>query len=295
VVYAWLLEANVYTTAALLLWPWRRTSLVLSERGTANPRNRVGYRLVASVLARRAQALVANSPAGVSFMRTMGVPEGKLRLVPNGVPTARAAADPARVAALREELRLPARAKLVLNAGRLFAQKDHATLLRAFRQVRQEQPEAVLAIAGAGDLRASLEALTQDLGLGDSVRWLSERDDVPDLLALAELAVLSSADGEGLSNFLIEALLAGRRVVGTDVGSTADIIAGTDGVLVPSRAPECLAEAMVRALSEGDSASAQAARRASAHERFGEDAYVRKSERALMEALGEAPSKDRYV
>ena len=68
-----------------------------------------------------------------------------------------------------EEAGIPAGAPLVLAIGRLIEQKDHATLLDAFAQVRREQPDARLAILGWGRLETETRARVHALGLEDAV------------------------------------------------------------------------------------------------------------------------------
>jgi glycosyltransferase involved in cell wall biosynthesis len=132
-------------------------------------------------------------------------------------------------------------------------------LLPAMRLLLDRWPTARLLIAGAGDT-AELEALAVSNGIGDAVMVLGERGDVPDLLAVADLAVLSSHN-EGRPLALLEYMEAGKPIVATRVGGVPEIIDhGVHGVLVPPGSPEALAEAVDELLGHPERAAAMGAR-----------------------------------
>ena len=88
------------------------------------------------------------------------------------------------------------------------------------------------------------------LGVADRVRWLGHRDDVPALLAAADLFVLPSLN-EGLPLAAMEAMLAGVPIVATDAGGTGEIVRdGVTGVLVPPGDPHALSAAIQALLSD---------------------------------------------
>src|SRR5262249_20308544 len=84
-------------------------------------------------------------------------------------------------------------------------------------------------------------------GLGDAVRLVGERRDIPALLAACDVAALSSAFGEGCPNVVGEAMACGVPIVVTDVGDTREMV-GRFGRVVPRREPEALAAALVEML-----------------------------------------------
>ncbi|MCK4511683.1 glycosyltransferase, partial [bacterium] len=104
----------------------------------------------------------------------------------------------------------------------------------------------VFLIAGGGVLEGDLVSAASALGLGDQVRFLGERGDVPLLLRRADIMVNSSA-WEGLPITILEAMAAGIPTVATDVGGTAEVISDGDcGLVVPSKDPESLAAAILK-------------------------------------------------
>lgn len=164
--------------------------------------------------------------------------------VRNGVPDPDARRDPvAARARVRAELGCTDTDVLVVQIAVARPGKGHATLLDAMRLLRDapERGRVMLAVAGDGPLRAGLAAGAADLG--DRVRFLGHRDDVPDLLAAADIVAHPSAF-EALPTALIEALAAGRPVVATEVGGIPEVVTPDTGVYVPVADPPALAAAI---------------------------------------------------
>jgi glycosyltransferase involved in cell wall biosynthesis len=122
-------------------------------------------------------------------------------------------------------------------------QKGYPDLLEAFAVIRRRFSSAVLLIAGDGPQGAELEARRASLGLEDSVHLLGARDDVPELLAAADVFVTASR-WEGLPVAVLEAMAAGLPVVATAVGDVPNVLAEGAGVTVPPRDPAALAAAV---------------------------------------------------
>jgi glycosyltransferase involved in cell wall biosynthesis len=187
------------------------------------------------LVARRASVVLAASEDLVERARGLGA--GDVRLAPVAapplLPTGR---DPG--------LGRP----LVLAVGRLHPQKGYDVLLAA----RSAWPEAVVAVAGNGPLAASLQAEAPD------VRWLGRRDDVADLLAVADVVVLPSL-WEARSLTAQEVLRAGRPLVASAVGGLPELV-GDGAVQVPPGDADALAAAVRRLLDDPAAAAALAAR-----------------------------------
>jgi len=136
---------------------------------------------------------------------------------------------------------------VILAVGRLVKVKDHATLLRAFAQVKERKP-ARLVILGEGPERPQLEALAEQLHVDADVSLPGFVENPFAYMARATVFVQSSA-WEGLPNALIQALACGCPVVSTDCqGGAREVLGGGRfGRLVPSRDPSALADALVEA------------------------------------------------
>jgi glycosyltransferase involved in cell wall biosynthesis len=106
--------------------------------------------------------------------------------------------------------------------------------LRAAEIVLRKHPDAGFVIAGEGGLMEDLRQMSRDLGIDDSVYFIGRCRQVPELLSLAEVGVLSSK-AEGFSNSILEYMAAGKPVVATNVGGAAEaIVEGETGYLVES-------------------------------------------------------------
>jgi len=124
---------------------------------------------------------------------------------------------------LRQALGIPEGNKVVVVLARLVEQKKHTRLLQALEMCRNELPPVSVLFVGDGKLRGELECEVETRHLGDMVSFAGHRNDIPQILALSDLSVLTS-DREGFSNTIIESLAAGVPVVATDVGGNSEAI-----------------------------------------------------------------------
>jgi glycosyltransferase involved in cell wall biosynthesis len=228
------------------------TAAVTLARATRRPKPAVvtvfhgvaasDYRASALVLSFAPSALVTVSEAIARRLEAAGLSRQKPVVIPNAVSAPRM---PPRAEA-REALGLPSDALVALCAARLVDQKRHDVLLRAWQRLPSE---CMLLIAGDGPNRAALEGLSEELQLGERVRILGSRGDVPRLLAAADVATLAS-DWEGLPIFVLEAMAAGRPVVATEVDGLVEVLRDGGGILVPPRSPAELAAALSHLLQD---------------------------------------------
>jgi glycosyltransferase involved in cell wall biosynthesis len=216
-------------------------------------------------LHRRMDAVLANSAAVAAELRAEGAPPDRLHVIANGLVFA-AGGDRA---ATRAALGLAPDTLAIVVVANLIAYKGHADLLAALAAARARLPGSwVLLCVGRDDgIGADLAARAEAAGLAAQVRFLGQRDDVPDLLAASDIAVSASHE-EGSSNAVLEAMAAGLGVVATDAGGNAEAIRpGIDGLLVPPRDPAALGAALVALAGDaglrarlGDAARARATR-----------------------------------
>lgn len=143
--------------------------------------------------------------------------------------------------------------KVVLAVGRLNEQKDYPNLIHAIALLKERGVSGFQVwIVGEGNLRSQLERLIQDLGLKQDIRLLGVRNDVPELMAIADIFVLSSKF-EGLPTVLIEAMACEKFIVATNCGGSAEIL-GNTGILVPPQNSRLLAQAIEKALNLSEEA-----------------------------------------
>jgi glycosyltransferase involved in cell wall biosynthesis len=118
-----------------------------------------------------------------------------------------------------------------LQASALRPEKNHELFLRVAARVRQSVPEARFLVVGDGARREELESLAGELGLQGAVLFLGTRSDIPELLALLDLMVLTS-HMEANPVSILEALACGKPVVAPRVGSIPEAVAdGETGLL----------------------------------------------------------------
>jgi glycosyltransferase involved in cell wall biosynthesis len=189
-----------------------------------------------------AHAVVANSNAAADLLRREGVPAARVQLIRNGVDLEACGADRLRYTA--------APVRRVITVANLRPEKGHDTLLEAAALVVARHPDAQFEIVGDGPLRATLERQVTTRGLGQRVRFLGERQDVPSLLASSDLFVLPSRS-EACPNAVLEAMAAGLPIVACNVGGVPELIeSGVTGMLVEPDAPERLANTVVSLMNE---------------------------------------------
>lgn len=231
----------------------------------------------ANLLARRTAAVAVEAFVAVSdgtAAQARSAHEcaaGKLTTIVNGIDVARFVPDAAARARWRAAWGLAdgtAEACVVMSVGRLDANKDHAMLLAAVAALPAALAARVrVVLIGEGPRHGALVAQAAALGLADRVRLLGRRDDVPELLAAADLFALTSRS-EGLPLAVAEAMACGLPVVGTDVGGMRDVV-GACGALVPSQDVAALTAALTRLLvDDGLRATLGVAARARAVDQF---------------------------
>lgn len=152
---------------------------------------------------------------------------------------------------------------IILGVGRLIEQKGFSDLIKAFAKIQTSRP-CKLVILGEGVLRGQLESLVASFNLQEHVYMPGFVDNPWAYMRDADLFVLSS-HWEGLGNVIIEAMACGTPVIATDCdfGPGEIIQHGENGVLVPVRDMERLAEAMSNLLNDPPESGrlAQASRR----------------------------------
>lgn len=136
------------------------------------------------------------------------------------------------------------------TVANLTPKKDHAGLLEAIDRARADVPDITALLVGTGPLEAELRSNVDDRGLGDHVRFLGMRDDVPELLPALDVFVLGSRF-EGLPISLLEAMAAALPSVCTRVGGIPEALTdGQEGLLVPAADPSALATAVTKLLQD---------------------------------------------
>lgn len=212
------LVAALARPAAPLVVTWHNAVLAGGLRGRLS-------RLAERVVARTARVALGASADLVERAAVLGAADA--RLAPVAAP---ALPGPRRRrAAVRAEFAVAGDQPLILSVGRLHPQKRYDVLVDAAARWRARTPPPVVIIAGSGPAYLALAARIS--AARAPVTLLGHRTDVADLLAGADLAVVTS-DWEARQLFAQEALRAGVPLVATEVGGLPDLV-GDAAVLVP--------------------------------------------------------------
>lgn len=202
-------------------------------------KSRFAYGNLERALSWLGHGIIAVSRDELKHAISLGLPRGKVRLVPNGadVPPGAPGLE------ARRRLNLPDTALIIGFVGRFVPQKDPLNLLRAFDGLAGRFPDIHLVMVGAGPLENSLRSEADTLGLSARVHWPGPEDG-PAIMSAFDIFALPSLY-EGMPYVLIEAMARGLPIVATSVGGTSTLLSpGDNGFIVPPGRPDLLCEAI---------------------------------------------------
>jgi len=234
-------------------WAAGTPVIVATEHGIT-PSKAKPYVWADRVLARITDAVTAVATAVADMrLRREHVPPGKLLVIPNSIDleTYGRSVSESALDALRQQVGLSPGDRAVGVVARLTPIKGLSHFLEAASLVLARMDNVVFILVGDGPLRPSLEKQAADLGIQRQVRFLGSRTDVPLLLQVLDVAVLTSLS-EACPLALLEYMAAGRAIVATRVGGVPEILDdGKTGYLVPAADPVALAERIRALLQDG--------------------------------------------
>jgi len=239
-----------------------------------------------TALYRRTDALIAVSREIEERGRRAGIPAGRLARAEGVVDLGRFETGDGG-AAIRKEFDL-GEAPVLGCVARLAARRGHELLIRGFRLVLTDHPGARLLLVGKGEARGRLEALVAELGLAREVLFTGYRDaDLPGVLQALDAFVLMGAGSDESCRAALEAMAAGRPVVGRRVGALPEtVLHGVTGLLVDDDQPESVAAALRALIAEpGRAAAMGRAGRERARALYSSDAHAERVEAVYERAL----------
>jgi glycosyltransferase involved in cell wall biosynthesis len=216
--------------------------------------------LTASAALREAAAITACSGDLRDRALRLGARPGSVAVIPYGVDPQAFRPDPEAAALVRAELGLAPDTPMIITVSRLVYKKGLTYLLDAFPTIYACHPEAVLVIAGYGDLRDELEHRAHELGVASRVYFPGQldRERAARYISAADVYVVPSirdqgGNVDGLPNALLEGMGAARPIVASRVAGIPDVINdGEHGLLTPERDAPALAAAITRLLNAPD-------------------------------------------
>ena len=215
------------------------------------------YRWILSRAVYAADLLILYTPLMLPRVKALfpRLKEGRLRYLHSGVNVERFKPGEPDEAVLAKYL-TPRPKRLLLYVGLIARRKGVLDLVRAFARVVEEEPEAVLALAGRGEepYVGEVKELVKELGLEGSVRLLGPvpNEDVVHLMRACDAFLYASrSEGEGIPRAILEAMACGKPVVATRAAGVQEAVRdGEAGYTVDVGDLHGLAEAVLRLLRD---------------------------------------------
>ncbi|HPT50716.1 MAG TPA: glycosyltransferase family 4 protein [Accumulibacter sp.] len=261
------------------------------DQGLARTAAKGGFAAISSALMRRVSAVVALTRETKWEAQAFGIPAERVHQLGNGVDTGlfHRYGDNER-AQLMNKLGIGG-GGVVVAVGRLSKEKNPDGLLQAWAIAKQElSADWRLVVVGDGPMRAELEATVRTQGLGDSVRFVGQQNNIDQWIGAADIYV-SSSHREGLSNTLLEAMAGGLPVVATCVSGVNELVKESGaGLVVDVGDMPRLAEALVRLAGNAKLRDAMgAAGRALIEERYSIGSVAASHEALYASLIGVRP------
>ncbi len=198
-----------------------------------------------------------SEPVKKAAMETLGLRAERITVVERGRGNRFAGPSAERRALVRRRLGLNESDEVIITVGRQEYQKGQRYLLEAMDDLGRRHPSVVLLVAGApGRHTDLLKRIQHERGLDRRVRMLGHRDDVPDLLACADLFVFPSLY-EGAAGAVLEAMAMGLPIVATRIPTIENAVEeGRNAVLVERATAAPLAQAITELLADREKARA---------------------------------------
>lgn len=208
-------------------------------------------RKIKNYLLPKADALITVSKAQKRLFKKFPEMADKIRVIHNGVDLHRFMT--ANGQSFRAELGVKPGQLLVGVVGPVSRHKGIEEFIRAARDVLATYPDARFAVVGPDRPRAFLEemiSLAETLGIKKNIIFTGFRDDIPEVMSGLDV-LLTPSRVEAFGRVLLEAMAAGTPVIASQVGGIPEVISEHDlGILVPPKAPDKLARAILDIMSD---------------------------------------------
>jgi len=242
-----------------------------------------GYRIL-----RDASKVIALSEVEAQQYRSMGVPDEKIAVIPNGIDLSEYAVLPPR-GSFKRKFGMKDEEKIVLYLGRLHKIKGIDILVKAFINVIENLDDVRLVIVGPDDGSLyELQTLIKDLGVGNKVIFIGPLYGLDKIEAYAdsEVYVLSSRY-ETFPMTILEAYACGKPIITSNVGGLKDlVINGETGLLIESGNTEQLAKNILHLLNDNGRAEEMGLKgRQLVEEKFAINKVVAKLEKVYLEVI----------
>jgi glycosyltransferase involved in cell wall biosynthesis len=210
--------------------------------GVLRRRSRIASPLVHAVIA-------CSDHVGTTLVQNVGLRPDVVRSLANPLDVIDIGRRAQATRAARHNRKLP----VICTVARLDPIKDHETVIRAGAVLRTRGRPFVLKIVGTGPTEPRLRLLVDELGLVESVAFIGERSDIPEILGAADVFAFGMTWDEGFGVAVAEAMSARTPIVCTDAGPASEVLdEGRAGLLVPAGDAVAMADAIERLLDDAD-------------------------------------------
>ena len=205
------------------------------------------------ISARLTNCFVSNSQHGAAFLRAqLKVPKERIKIIPNGVQLNPPIHTPQQ---WRDHIGINSNHLVVSMVANFNAKKDHLTLLKAWKRILtspkdNKTPILILAGPDQGTIN-DVKALAFDLNLGKTVRFIGQVEDIAGLLEIVDISVFSSVR-EGLPNSVLEAMLAHKPIVATDIPGVKEALGDAYPYLSPQGDEISLSDNLLKFMQDSD-------------------------------------------
>jgi glycosyltransferase involved in cell wall biosynthesis len=257
IVHTFLFTGNLWGRLAAAL---ARPQAVISTQMSVMPKaKRLPYAaLVNQVLAGITDVVTFDSRRGQREYGLAGImSQPLLKVIHNGADLQmfEPSGFQAAISDFRRSLGIEENLFILGNIARLTEQKGQEVLLQAVSLLGRNGRNLKVVLVGGGPRRGELESLADRLGISDHVLFLGPRHDLPELLSLFDIFVLSSL-WESLPVIILEAMAMGKPVVATDVAGVSEVVEhGVTGLLVEAGNPQLLAQAILKLMDNPELAA----------------------------------------
>ncbi len=250
IVQTTLIVANIFGRLAALLA--KRPIIIATEHSMGIWRVNK-YTIVNRLLSYFTHRIIVVSKRQKRFLHDVeGIPNSKMIVIYNGVDMKKFHLNYYHKTIMRKKLGLKQNYKIVGTVGTLRPVKGHDHLIKAAAAIVRKYPNIYFLIIGDGPCRKRLETIVAELGLQETVIFLGNRNEIPELISVFDVFVLSSNE-ETFPNAILEAMAAEKPVVAMNVGGVSEIVVdGQTGILVPKGNVSKLSDAIIKLITNQD-------------------------------------------
>lgn len=219
-VHVHLFPAQYYVALAKII-SFSKTKLVFTEHNTSNRRmEHPSLGFIERLIYRQYNNIICiTDKVKEALVKKVGLSKNQLSVIENGINLKRIQ-DAASLE--RKEFSLSKDDCLLIMVAAFRKQKDQDTIFRALRKLPANYQ---LILAGDGERKQDLLNLSKQLGLENRIHFLGVRSDIPELIKMCDIAILSS-HWEGFGLAAAEAMAASIPVVASDVEGLAEVVRG---------------------------------------------------------------------